>query len=46
MARDREDLQAFQRELKRKLREAKNNCREKTEAKMELNCSSEVWNIM
>ncbi len=46
MAKDREELRAVQKELKRKLREAKNNYREKMEAKMGQNSPKEVWNGM
>lgn len=46
MAKDREELRAVQKELKRKLREAKNNYRDRIEAKMGENNKKEVWNGM
>ncbi len=42
MARDHEELGAVQKELQRKLREAKNNDRERIEAKMGWNSTKEV----
>lgn len=46
MAKDCEELEAVQKELKRKLREARNSYKEKTEAKMGQNNTKEVWNEM
>lgn len=46
MAKDCEELRAVQKELKRKLGEAKNNFREKIEAKMGQNNAKDMWNGM
>ena len=46
MSKDREALKAAQRELRRKLREAKRNYKERIEARMEQNNSKEVWSGM
>ncbi len=46
MAKDNEELRTVQMELKRKLREAKNNYGEKMEARMGQNNTKEVWNGM
>lgn len=44
MAKDCVELWAVQKKLRRKLREAKNNYSERTEANMGQNCAKEVWN--